>query len=312
MKKLLFLLLTLLPALSLAATPAPQKLSVMLDWFPNPDHAPLVIAEQQGYFKEQGLEVELISPADPTDAPKMVAAKKADIGITYEPEFMQQVDHGLPLISVGILIDKPLNCLIALNDSNKIKTINDLKGKRIGIVNSGVSEIMMKVLLQKQGLKENDVELINVRYNLTQALLSRQVDAVTGVMRNVEVPSLELNNHKVNAFFPEENGIPTYSELIFITHASNAKDPRIAHFLVAISKAVAYLDKHPKKGWQAFIKAYPETNNEVNREAWFATLPYFAEEPGNINKAEWERFARFMSDNKLITKPKTMNKYIIA
>jgi putative hydroxymethylpyrimidine transport system substrate-binding protein len=311
MNKLLTILLTFVSTVSLAAQPHSQKLRVMLDWFPNPDHAPLVIAQQQGFFKEQGLDVELISPSDPSDPPKYVAAGKADIGITYQPEFMQQVDQGLPLISIGTLIDKPLNCLVTLQGGT-VKTLADLKGKRIGLTNSGMSGVMLKILLEKQGLKESDVEFVNVRYNLTQALLSHKVDAVTGMMRNFEVPALEKNNHKVASFFPEEYGIPNYSELIFIANAANPKDPRFQRFLAAVKKGVAYLDAHPKETWDAFIKQYPEANNSINHEAWFATMPYFAEEPSNIDKAEWHRFSRFMSDNKLISKEQPVSKFVIA
>src|SRR5580700_9623745 len=114
MKKLLALLIIcLVPTFVFSATkPHMQRLTVILDWFPNPDHAPLIVAKQQGFFKEQGLDVELIGPADPKDPPKLVAANKADIGITYQPEFLQQVDQGLPLVQIGNLIDRPMNCLV--------------------------------------------------------------------------------------------------------------------------------------------------------------------------------------------------------
>ncbi|RDI42841.1 ABC transporter substrate-binding protein [Aquicella lusitana] len=309
MKKIiLFLFLTVFAAACFAE--APKKLTVVLDWFPNPDHAPLIIAEQQGFFKEEGLEVELIGPADPTDPPKWVAAKKADIGITYQPEFMEQVDQGLPLVRIGTLIDKPLNCLVVLDESG-IKTLADLKGKLIGSSNSGLSGIMLKVMLAKQGLTEKDIELVNVRYNLTQALLSRKVDAVTGMMRNFEVPQLELNGHKVSAFFPEENGIPNYSELIFIANTNRMYDKRFPRFLAAIKKAVAYLDAHPREAWEQFIQKYPEANNKVNREAWFATIPYFAEDPAEFDRDEWRRFAKFMQENQLIKKSRPVSRYAV-
>ncbi|MBV9576140.1 MAG: ABC transporter substrate-binding protein [Gammaproteobacteria bacterium] len=288
-----------------------QKLTVILDWFPNPDHAPLIIAKQQGFFKEQGLEVELIGPADPTDPPKWIAAGKADIGITYEPELMQQIDQGLPLISIGSLIDKPLNCLVALKE-NQINSPRDLKGKRIGTSTSGLSSVMLKVMLEKQGLSDKDVELINVRYNLTQALLSHQVDAVSGLMRNFEVPQLEAKNQRIITFFPEEHGIPNYSELVFISNTANIHDPRFPRFLAAIQKAVAYLDTHPEETWQQFAKQYPEANNSVNREAWFATIPYFAKKPANFDHHEWKHFASFMQQNRLIKKTQPVARYVIA
>lgn len=310
MKMIFTTMFLLLSSVCSAAAPDIDKLTVVLDWFPNPDHAPLIIAKQQGFFKEQGLDVTLIAPADPTDPPKWVAAGKAEIGITYEPEFMEQVDRGLPLIRFGTLIDKPLNCLVALKD-NGINDLNNLKGKKIGSSTSGLSQVMLKVLLSKQGLSDKDVELINVHYNLTQALLSHQVDMVTGMMRNFEVPQLESTNHEVIAFFPEEHGVPTYSELVFITNTANVHDNRLPRFITAISKAVAYLDAHPKETWRQFIKEYPEANNTINHQAWFATMPYFAEEPGSFSREEWKNFANFMHDNQLIKTIQPVSRYAV-
>lgn len=303
--------LLLVTSFSFAATSRPEKLTVALDWFINPAHAPLVIAKQQGFFKAQGLEVELLNPADPNDPPKWAAAGKVDIAITYQPDFLEQVDQGLPLVRVGTLIDKPLNCLVVLKDSN-IKTLTDLKGKQIGTSNAGLTDILLKVMLKKAGLAEQDIHLVNVHYNLTQALLSRKVDAVSGLMRNFEVAELEKNGHHVMAYFPEEYGVPNYSELIFITRSNQAHDTRIPRFLTAIKQAVAYLDQHPRETWQQFSKAYPEANNDVNHEAWFATMPYFAEEPANFDAKEWQRFADFMRKNQLIKRVQPLPSYVLA
>lgn len=307
MKRIFLLILTLFYSLS---TYSADKLSVILDWFPNPDHAPIIIAQQQGFFKEEGLEVELIGPADPNDPPKWVAAGKADIGITYEPQFIEQVDQGLPLIAIGNLIDKPLNCLVALKESG-IKTIKDLKGKRIGSSNGGLSSIMLRVMLAHQGLSPTDVDSVNVRYSLTQALLSKKVDAVTGLMRNFEVPQLERMGQNVVTFFPEDYGIPNYSELIFIANINKIKDPRLPKFLKAIKKGVVYLDAHPEATWKAFIKQYPESNNEINYAAWHTTMPYFAEEPSDFDDKEWKNFVNFMLKYKMIRAQQPNQRYFI-
>jgi putative hydroxymethylpyrimidine transport system substrate-binding protein len=294
-----------------SANPAPQKLTVILDWYINPDHAPLIIAEQQGFFKEQGLDVKFIPPANPSDPAKWVAAGKADIGIAYEPELVELVDQGLPLVRIGTLIDKPLNCVVALASSN-IHSPADLKGKRIGTSNSGLSNLLIKVMLEKQGLNPKDIELVNVQYNLTQALLTHQVDAVAGLQRNVEVPELELRQQKIKVFFPEEYGIPNYSELIFITHTASIHDKRFPRFLAAIKKAVRYLDEHPKETWQQFAKQYPEANNPVNREAWFSTMPYFAEDPAGFHHDDWQHFINFMQKNKMIAHKQPISRYTIT
>lgn len=287
-----------------------KKLIVLLDWFANPNHAPLFVAQQQGFFKEQGLDVELIAPADPNDPPKLVAAGKADIAITYEPQFIEQIEQGLPLIRFGTLIDQPLNCLVVLKNG-PIKTIADLKGKSIGSITGGVNDISLKVMLEKNGIQDADVTLINVHYDLTQALLARKVAAVTGMMRNFELIQLELAGHPGRAFYPEQNGVPTYSELIFVARHSQVNDPRFKHFLLALKKGVDYLQKNPVAAWNTFAKAHPELNDELNRRAWIATLPYFTHEPAAFNEKNWLHFAEFMQHHGLIKQVRPINQYAI-
>ncbi len=288
---------------------AAEKLTVLLDWFANPDHAPLFVAQQQGYFKEAGLDVELIGPADPSDPPKLVAAGKADIAITYEPQFIEQVEQKLPLIRIATLINKPLSCVGVLEDSS-IKTIRDLKNKRVGYSSeSEVANASLKVMLEKNGLKLNDVELINVHYDLTQALLSKKIDAVTGIMRTFEVIQLQLANHPARIFLPEKNGVPTYNELILVVNKNKINDNRFPKFVAALQKGVDYLLKHPEESWEFFAKSHPELNDKLNHQAWIATLPYFAKKPAEFNSQEWLAFAKFMQKNGIIKEIQPMTSY---
>ena len=95
---------------------AAEKLSVMLDWFVNPDHAPLIIAKEKGFFEAAGLNVKLITPANPNDPPKLVAAGKVDLAVSYQPQLHVQVAEGLPLIRIGTLVSTPLNSLVVLKN----------------------------------------------------------------------------------------------------------------------------------------------------------------------------------------------------
>lgn len=308
MLTLFFFLLT--PAHSSAS---PQKLTLILDWFVNPDHATLFVAEEKGFFKEQGLEVVLISPADSNDPPKLVAAKQADLAISYEPDFIDQVEQGLPLITVGTLVDKPLNCLLLLSDG-PVKTLADLKNRRIGSSSGGIKALILKTMLQKQGLKLSDIELINVRHNLMQALLARKVDAISGAMRNIEGAQLAAYGHQPLMFLPEASGIPIYSELIFVARKDSLQNSgyrlALSHFLLALQKATAYLKKHPEECWLAFAKKYPALNNDFNHRAWMASLPYFAGHPERISAEEWRAFITFMRQNGLIQSNHPMSDYI--
>lgn len=278
---------------------ANDKVTVILDWFLNPDHAPLFVAEQQGFFKAQGLDVQLIGPADSSDPPKLVAVGKADIAIDYEPQFMQQVARGLPLARIGSLINQPLNCLAVLQEGS-IHSIQDLKGKSVGHSSGETASVMLNTMLKQNGLLPNDIQSINVRYDLTQALLAKKIDAVTGVNRNFEVIQMELAGHPARVFYPEQNGVPHYDELIFVVNKNHLQDARWKKFLIAIKQGQDYLQKHPDEMWQAFAKAHPELNDELNKRAWFATLPYFAKDPMAFDQEKWDKFNQFLKENKLL------------
>lgn len=309
MKNTIKRLLLLLFCVSMTAR-AHEDLTVLLDWFINPNHAPLFVAKEFGFFKEAGLNVTLIGPADPADPPKLVAMGKADIAITYEPQLIEQVDQGLPLIRIGVLIDQPLDCLVVLNKSG-IRSLADLKSKRIGYSTSGVANVALKTMLKTAGLTLNDVQHINVHYNLTQALLTRNVDAVTGMMRNFELIQLELAGSTPRVFYPEQSGMPTYSELIFVTRTDNLQDPRLIKFLKAITKATQYLVAHPDETWIAFATQHPELNNELSHRAWYATLPLLAKNPFVFKAADWQAFAKFMQQNGLIKQVQPVTHYTI-
>ncbi|MCI5086748.1 MAG: ABC transporter substrate-binding protein, partial [Rhodovulum sp.] len=193
--------LTLAAAL-LAASPAvaADEMTVLLDWFVNPDHGPIIVAQEKGYFADQGLDVEIIAPADPSDPPKLVAAGQAELAISYQPQLHLQVAEGLPLKRVGTLVATPLNCLLVLEDG-PIKEIGDLKGAKIGYSVAGVEEALLSAILGKHGLSVDDVELVNVNWSLSPSLMSGQVDAVLGAYRNFELNQMEIEGVEGKCFY---------------------------------------------------------------------------------------------------------------
>jgi putative hydroxymethylpyrimidine transport system substrate-binding protein len=286
-----------------------QKLTVILDWFPNPDHAPLFVAQQQGYFAKQGLEVEFIGPASPSDPPKLVAAGKADIAITYQPQLLLDVQQGLPIVRFGTLINSPLGCIIA--NGKEIESLKDLQDKTVGYSAAGVDSVMLNAMLHSAKLSINDVSLINVNYALVQALLTHRVDAVTGVQRNFELVELQQQKFPVEVFYPERYDVPSYDELIFITHKNNISDPRLLKFLIAEQQGEDYLEQNPEQTWKVFANNHPELNNALNREAWFATLPFFAKDPIDLDQPRYNKFMQFMVNQGLLSKPVPLSDYAV-
>lgn len=296
----------------LAATPvqAAEKLTVLLDWFTNPDHAPIITAQTKGFFAAEGLDVEIIEPADPAMPPKLVAAGQGDIAISYQPTLHAQIEENMPLKSIGTLVSTPLNTLIVLEDG-PIKELKDIKGKKIGFSVSGFEDAMLGQMLKSVGLTMNDVELINVNFALSPALMTGQVDGVIGGYRNFELTQIEIEGKKGRAFFPEEHGVPPYDELVYVVHKDKTGDPRYAKFLAAVENATIYLTNHPEEAWNAFVEAYPNLNDELNRKAWADTLPRFAKRPAALDEGRYQRFADFMLESGLIKKAVPVSDYAV-
>ena len=288
-------------ALLLASTgaQATDKLTLLLDWFINPDHAPLFVAKERGYFAAHGLDVEIIAPADPNDPPKLVAAGKADIAISYQPQLHVQVAAGLPLTRFGTLIATPLNTLLVLKDG-PVKSIADLKGRKVGYSIGGFEDALLRAMLARHDLNLNDITLVNVNFSLSPALLSGQVDAVIGAYRNFELNQMDIEGHKGHAFYVEEEGVPSYDELILVANPERMDRAVLRRFLDALEDGVRYLVNHPDESWALFIRGRSALNDELNRRAWRDTLTRFALRPAALDRARYARFAQFMYEQGLI------------
>ncbi len=281
---------------SLLTQAQPRPLSIMLDWELNPDHAPLWVAEHYGFFAEQNLAVQLIPPADPTDPAKFAAIGKVDLALTYEPQWIVQTAQGLPLIWVGTLVPKPLAAMVTRED---ISSLKDLKGKTIGYSSGAIDQIFLLAMLKHENLARNDVKLINLHYDLMQALIAHKIDAMTGAMRNVEPLELQQKNFKFHLFKPEDYGVPPYAELIFVSGKQNAQDPRFKDFLKGLKKGILYLKTHSEETWQAFAKANPALNDEADHQIWLNSVHYFSDHPEKFDRMQYERFKQFMQPEQM-------------
>lgn len=288
-------------AMLLAAAPAAaeDQMTVILDWFVNPNHGPIVIAEEQGFFAEEGLSVEVIGPADPADPPKMVAAGRADLGVSYQPQLHLQIHEGLPLVRVGTLVASPLNCLLVRDDS-PVKEIADLKGRKIGFSVAGVEEALLEALLTRNGVALDEVELVNVNWSLSPALMAGQVDAVIGAYRNFELNQMEIEGVPGRCFYLEEEGLPPFDELIYVANPDRMDRALIARFLRATEKATQFIVNHPEEAWEIFAGTSSELDDQLNRLAWTDTIPRFALRPAALGVGRYQDFEAFLHEIGLI------------
>lgn len=309
---MLFVRIFLAGLLCLAAPTigAADKLTVLLDWFVNPDHGPLIIAKEKGFFAEQGLDVELLAPADPNDPPKLVAAGKADIAVSYQPQLHLQVAEGLPLVRFGTLVATPLNSVVVLEDS-PIKSIADLKGRKVGFSVGGFEDALLGAMLARHGLSVKDVELINVNFSLSPSIISGQVDAVIGAFRNFELNQMDIVGKPGRAFYLEEEGVPAYDELIYVANKNALDNPALKKFLIAVEAATQFMINHPDEAWALFSATDKNLNDELNKRAWRDTLPRFALRPAALDTGRYERFAEFLKGQGMIEKMVPVSEYAV-
>ena len=300
MKTILKIILSLF-TLTLASNvnASSEKLTIGLDWFINPDHAPLIIAKKRNFFKDLNLDVEMIEPADPNDPPKLVAAGKLDIAISYQPQLHIQVDQGLPVARIGTLVSVPLNSLVVLRDG-PIKKISDLRGKKIGFSVGGFEEALLSGMLQKYNLEMSDVELVNINFSLSPSLIAKKVDAVIGAFRNFELNQMDIVNKPGRAFYPEEHGVPTYEELIYIANQKNKDNPLFDKFFSAIQRATLTIVNDPVSTWRDFSSYRKGLDDELNKRAYKDTISRFSLRPQAHDLKTYKNFSKFLKNKGII------------
>lgn len=304
----------LVAGMMLAGTIAPaaatDKITLLLDWFVNPDHGPIIIAEEKGYFKDASLEVEVIAPADPADPPKLVAAGRAELAISYQPQLHLQVAEGLPLVRVGTLVATPLNCLLVLADG-PVQSIADLRGGKVGFSVAGVEEALLKTILERNGVGLDEIDLVNVNWSLSPSLMSGQVDAVIGAFRNFELNQMDIEGIKGRCFYLEEEGLPAYDELIYIANRDSMNKDVIRRFLQATELATQYIINHPQDSWDIFKSTAKELDDELNKRAWVDTLPRLALRPAALDTGRYARFEAFLKDAGLLKDTREVAQFAI-
>ena len=280
---------------------AAEEMVVILDWLMNPNHAALFAADHTGAFSRAGLSVKLIAPSDPDSPVRLAAAGQADLAVSYGTQINLIDSAGLPLLRVASLIDTPLNTVTALGGGG-IRTLADLKGKKIGVSVGGVEDAVLYVMLESVGLAPADVTPVKVNYGMVPALLSGGLDAAIGAYRNAEVLQIREMGRTPLVFLPEDHGVPLYDELILVTRRDRAADPRIKRFVAALHEGTTALLRAPDAMWMAFAQTHPELASPLNQASWKATMPAIAANPGKLDSQRYLTFQAFAVAHKIARK----------
>ncbi len=287
-------------------TPRAEPLRLVLDYFPNADHAGIYAAQARGDFERAGLDVEIIAPSDPSAPLKLVQAGRADLAISYQPELFLARDKGAELVAVGAIAQVPLTSLISL-PAARIRSPEDLAGKTVGTAGIPYQSAYLKTILEEAGVDPARVREVNLGFNLVPGLLSRKVDAVLGAFWNYEGVQLERERRRPQIIRMEEVGVPTYQELILVAAEKtlNERGALVRRFLRALQDGTQAVREDPAAGVDPLLEANEELDRGLQTAVVRRTLPvFFPRDPerpfGWMENEEWQAYATWMQRNGLL------------
>jgi putative hydroxymethylpyrimidine transport system substrate-binding protein len=289
-----------------AGAGAVERLDLVLDFFPNADHAGIYAAQGTGAFADVGLDVKPRAPSDPAAPLRLLEAGRADLAISYQPELLLARDRGAKLVAIGALVQKPLTSLISVGD-DPVRRPEDLAGKRVGTAGIPYQDAYLKAILAEAGVPEEDVRRIDVGFNLTPAMLSGRVDATLGSFWNYEGVELQRRRERPQILRMEELGVPTYNELIVVAREEDARErgPVLRRFLAALARGHEALRRDADTGIAPLLRANRDLERGLQEAVVRATLPVFFPEDrdrpfGWMEGAEWAAYGAWMVENGLL------------
>ncbi len=279
----------------------PARIGLLLDYLPNVDHAGLYAAQGEGLFERAGLDVRMQTPSDPASVLKVLAAGRADLAISYEPDLLLAREQGVKVMAVGALANRPLTSLMSVG-KGAITDPKQLRGKRVGTAGIPYQEAYLKTILDRAGVPEGSVETVNVGFNLTPAMLSRRVDATLGAFWNVEGVELQRRDRKPSILHLEDLGVPTYDALVIVALEERVRieGARVRRFMQALARGTRALAERPAAGLDPLLEANPDLVRSTQEAQLRATLPVLQAKEGKpygwMEPTEWDAFARWMEE----------------
>lgn len=256
-----------------------ETVDVVLDWYPNAVHAFIYEAIEKGYFKDEGLQVNVLFPANSTDPITMTAAGKADIGFYYQEDtIIAKANENVPVKVLGAVVQEPITVVCSLAEKN-IKTPADLVGKTIGYSGTRFAEVAVSEFLKSAGATLDDVTMIDVGFDLMSSMTTGNVDATFGCFINHEIPALEEEGFQMDYMKMTDHGVPNYYALMLVTGESQLEKNRdkYTRFLRACQKGFEDMKNDPAEALSIMMnnqnaENYPLTES-VEKKSFDVLLP---------------------------------------
>lgn len=284
----------------------------MLDFVPGPVHAGIYRAVTQGYYEQEGIDLEIVEPTSTADTLKLIAAGKANFGIADGIDLATEIGAGRDAKGILALTQRPLGGLITLEGSG-YRSPADLEGATVGVTGVPSDEAVLETLVSESGGDPGSVERITIGFNGIQSLASGKIDAFTGYIPADGV-QLEVEGFPTTSFALDEYGGPRYPGLVvFSTEKQIANDPELVQsFVSATIRGYGDVIADPQVGVDALLAENPAIRRdfaEASLEAYRPLLQGDAETYGGFDAADLKDLSAFMVEAGLASAPTKPDRY---
>lgn len=282
-----------------------KHVTVVLDWTPNTNHTGLYVAKEKGYFKDEGLDVDIIQPGE-AGADQLVAAGKAQFGISAQESITEARIQGVPIVSIAAIIQHNTSGFASPKEKN-ITSPKDFENKTYGGWGAPVEKAVLDSLMKKEHADVEKTKIINMG----------ETDFFTAVKRDIDFAWIyygwtgveaELRGEKINMVYLTDysNKLDYYTPVLTTNEKMIEKDPEtIKHFLAAASKGYTYAIDHPDDAADLLIKAVPDLDPKLVKASQKWLSPKYQDDAarwGEQKQEIWENYASWMYDNHLLDK----------
>lgn len=244
---------------------APRGATLVLDFQPNAVHAPLYAAQANGYFTDEGLDLDIREPSGTADGAKLVQAGRADLAILDINDLGIARARGLNLVAFAAIVQRPLASVIA-GDADAFSEPKDLAGATVGVTGVPSDDAVLDTVLEAGGLRPDAVSRVTIGFSAVPALANGRVDAATAFW-NAEGVDLSRLGIEAREFRVDELGAPRYPELVIVARGDmKPQEAQVAcSTLAGLERAYADLGREPDAVLEAMLDAVPGADPDAQR-----------------------------------------------
>ncbi|MBM3706016.1 MAG: ABC transporter substrate-binding protein [Actinobacteria bacterium] len=283
-----------------------QKITVVLDWVPNTNHTGLYVAKEKAYYRAEGLEVEIIQPAEGGSA-DLIAAEKSHFGISYQEQvtYARTAEDPLPVVAIAAVIQHNTSGFASPAEKN-IRTPADFENKKYGGWGSPMEEAILKGLMAKYGADYSKLEIVNIGAADFFTSVTKDVD-FTWIYYGWDGVASEVKDFSINFMLLQDldSQLDFYTPVIIASEKTISKNPELVkRFLTATQKGYMFAVENPEEAADILLKMVPE----LDRQIVVASQKYLAgqyisggKKWGEMQLDIWKTFGDWMYRNNLLT-----------